>query len=108
MYDWERAAARGDPPPFGIPPEEQLAFLAMRSLYRLFAAGKITKDEATAEKNEAIRICRRVADQREAWRKAADERSAMWRALEAPASDFFKTKDPEKAEEALKIVYGLR
>ncbi len=104
---WERQAAKGEPVPDGLPLEERLAYLALRNLHKAFRAGAVTKEEATEEKTEIFSTCHQIREARVAWGMIADRHAVMWKKIEGPASEFFKTKDPAKAEEALLILYGL-
>ena len=104
---WERQAARGEPVPDGLPLEEQMAYLALRNLHRAFHAKAVKKEEAAQEKTRIFALCRQIAEARASWGAIANKHAVMWKRIEAPASEFFKTKDVSKAEETLLILYGL-
>lgn len=107
-YQWERDAARGAAMPEDLPLEEQAAFQALRYLYQAYRSGVITKENAAREKGQIIYQTQMMRRQRDMWGKVCDQHARMYKEIEAPADEFFLTKDVAAAEKALRIVYGLR
>ena len=61
-YEHEREAARGDPMPDGLSLAEQQTFQAVRYLYAVYRAKRITQTQAAKEKATILRKLKMVQE----------------------------------------------
>lgn len=54
-FPWEQAAMRGDELPDNLPLPDQMAYTAMRNIYRAYHQKSISRDKAVAEKRKIRR-----------------------------------------------------
>lgn len=107
VFDFERAAMKGAEMPDGLDLPDQLAFLALRTLYAQYHDGKIDRETARAEKG-------RIAYRRDTWARAlgnAQERARssaeLYRRAEGAANRYAKERTLENADALYKAVYGV-
>lgn len=102
-FSFERAAMRGDPLPHGMDLADQTAFIALRYLYGQHYAGKISREDAAAEKREVVRAWKRAKDESESARRTAD----FFRVVEKYMSCYRKNRKIEAADNLADAVDGF-
>ena len=105
-WPWERLAMTGQEMPNGLPQEEQLAFLCMRSLHDQYRRGIISKDRASAEKAKLLTEFRKSRDAREFAERLCQRWTKILHAADNGASEFRLNPSLEAAEKMLKAIEG--
>ena len=93
-YEYEREAARGDPMPDGLSLAEQQTYQAIRYLYAVYRAKRITQAQAAQEKEALME-------------KSYAKQTAMWKDLEAAANRYGTDRTLENADKLIEAIYGV-
>lgn len=102
-FAWERKALNGEPLPDGLNSAEARLYLSLRSLYRWYKDGQISKDGARGEKEILIREYERDLANLKGCEVAAD---IILRA-ETPAQEYAQNPSAETAEKLFCAIYNL-
>jgi anti-sigma factor ChrR (cupin superfamily) len=105
-YEYEREAARGDPMPDGLSLAEQQTYQAIRYLYAVYRAKRITQAQAAQEKAKVLRELRMMQEKEALQQKAYNRSIAMWKDLEAAANRYGTERTLENADKLIEAIYG--
>lgn len=105
-YEYEREAARGDPMPDGLSLAEQQTYQAIRYLYAVYRAKRITQAQAAQEKAKVLRELR-MMQEKEALMEKSYAKTAMWKDLEAAANRYGTDRTLENADKLIEAIYGV-
>lgn len=107
-YEYEKPAARGDPMPDGLSLAEQQTYQAIRYLYAVYRAKRITQEQAAKEKATILRKLR-IAQEKEALMDKAHQRAIkMWKDLETATNRYGKERTLENADKLIEAIYGVK
>lgn len=107
-YEYERQAARGDPMPDGLSLAEQQTYQAIRYLYAVYRAKRITQTQAAQEKATILRKLRMVQEKEALMDKAHQRAIKMWKDLEFAANQYGVNKSIENADKLIEAIYGVK
>ena len=107
-YEYEREAARGDPMPDGLSMAEQQTYQAIRYLYAVYRAKRITQAQAAQEKAKVLRELRMMQEKEALQQKAYNRSITMWKNLEAAANRYSLDKTIENADKLIESIYGVK
>lgn len=107
-YEYERQAARGDPMPDGLSLAEQQTYQAIRYLYAVYRAKRITQAQAAQEKAKVLRELRMMQEKEALMDKAHQRAIKMWKDLEAAANQYGVNKSIENADKLIEAIYGVK
>lgn len=105
---WEREAMNGKPMPDCLSLPDQMAYIAMRYLYKSYRAGALSKSTATAEKRMIRQQYDRAVEQAAFDAKLAAHQALVTRETELAASTCRKDPTPENAHRLCDVLVGLR
>ena len=107
-YEYEKPAARGDPMPDGLSLAEQQTYQAIRYLYAVYRAKRVTQEQAAKEKATILRKLK-MAQEKEALMDKAHQRAIkMWKDLEAAANHYGTERTIENADKLIEAIYGVK
>lgn len=107
-YEYEREAARGDPMPDGLSLAEQQTYQAIRYLYAVYRAKRITQAQAAQEKAKVLRELRMMQEKEALMDKAHQRAIKMWKDLEAAANRYGTERTLENADKLIESIYGVK
>ena len=107
-YEYEREASRGDPMPDGLSLAEQQTYQAIRYLYAVYRAKRITQEQAAKEKARILRELRMMQEKEALKEKAYNRSVAMWKDLEAAANHYGTERTLENADKLIEAIYGVK
>ena len=107
-YEYERQAARGDPMPDGLSLAEQQTYQAIRYLYAVYRAKRITQEQAGKEKATILRQLRTAQEKESLHEKVYKRSVAMWKDLEAAANRYGTDRTLENADKLIEAIYGVK
>ena len=107
-YEYEREAARGDPMPDGLSLAEQQTYQAIRYLYAVYRAKRITQAQAAQEKAKVLRELRMMQEKETLQQKAYNRSIAMWKNLESAANRYGTERTLENADKLIEAIYGVK
>lgn len=107
-YEYEKPAARGDPMPDGLSLAEQQTYQAIRYLYAVYRAKRITQTQAAQEKATILRKLRMVQEKEALMKKSYAKQTATWKDLEAAANRYSLDKTIENADKLIESIYGVK
>ena len=107
-YEYEREAARDDPMPDGLSLAEQQTFQAIRYLYAVYRAKRITQAQAAQEKAKVLRELRMMQEKEALMEKSYAKQTAMWKDVEAAANRYSLDKTIENADKLIESIYGVK
>lgn len=105
---FERAAMRGELMPSGLRIYEQCAYQSLRHLYARYRDGRISKEDASAEKKQIYFQHDRARAEFESARKASLAHSKLWLNTEAALNRYAQERTPEAADQLWEAVTGCR
>lgn len=100
---FERAAMKNEPLPDGMRQSDNRAYLALRSVYRAFKTGNITRETAVREKMEVAKAW----ENDKYFDSLNDYRVEFTKAIEAAASEYRKKRTIDSADRLIKIIDGI-
>lgn len=107
-YEYEREAARGDPMPDGLSLAAQQTYQAIRYLYAVYRAKRITQAQAAQEKAKVLRELRMMQEKEALMEKSYAKQTAMWKDLEAAANRYGTERTLENADKLIEAIYGAK
>lgn len=107
-YEYEREAARGDPTPDGLSLAEQQTYQAIRYLYAVYRAKRITQAQAAQEKAKVLRELRMMQEKEALMEKSYAKQTAMWKDVEAAANRYGTERTLENADKLIESIYGVK
>ena len=107
-YEYEREAARGDPMPDGLSLAEQQTYQAIRYLYDVYRAKRITQAQAAQEKAKLLRELRMMHEKEALMEKSYAKQTAMWKDAEAAANKYGTERTLENADKLIEAIYGVK
>lgn len=107
-YEYERQAARGDPMPDGLSLAEQQTYQAIRYLYAVYRAKRITQAQAAQEKAKMLRELRMMQEKEALVEKSYAKQTAMWKDLETAANRYGTERTLENADKLIEAIYGVK
>ena len=106
-YEYEREAASGDPMPDGLSLAEQQTYQAIRYLYAVYRAKRITQAQAAQEKAKVLRELRMMQEKEALMEKSYAKQTAMWKDLEAAANRYGTDRTLGNADKLIEAIYGV-
>ena len=107
-YEYEKPAAHGDPMPDGLSLAEQQTYQAIRYLYAVYRAKRITQTQAAQEKAKVLRELRMMQEKEALMEKSYAKQTAMWKSLESAANRYSLDKTIENADKLIESIYGVK
>ena len=86
---------------------ERCLYYSLRDTYRLFKAGKITKEQGEAAKNKCVRQYKLDSGELDAARKVVKANSEMWKRIEYANMAYNKDRTLENADAFIEAVYNI-
>lgn len=103
-----KLAAQNIVPPEKLSLSESLLWYRLRDLYRTFAAGSISKENAATEKKRIVKQYNADKNTEEAAERYIAYHSELWRNIECAAMAYRENKTIENADKFVEAVYGLK
>lgn len=86
---------------------ERCLFYSLRDTYRLFKAGKLSKEQGEKEKSRAIRQYKLDEGELTAARKVVQNSAEMWKRIEYANMTYNKDRTLENADAFIEAVYNI-
>src|SRR5574344_1223570 len=102
VYDFERAAIRGESVPDDLEPADIWLFLALRELYAQVKKGTITREIGATEKHKFKMEYNKLKFDL----KLAYSTAELWKNIELRGSEYKKNRTLENADKFYKAVYN--
>lgn len=87
---------------------ESLLWYRLRDLYRNFAQGSISKDNAAAEKQKIVKQYNADKQAQETAERYIAHHAELWRKIEGAATAYRTNKTIENADKFVEAVYGVK
>ena len=107
-YEYEREAARGDPMPDGLSLAEQQTYQAIRYLYAVYRAKRITQAQAAQEKAKVLQELRMMQEKEALMEKSYAKQTEMWKDVESAANRYGTERTLENADKLIEAIYGVK
>ena len=92
--------------PDGLSLAEQQTYQAIRYLYAVYRAKRITQEQAAKEKAGILRELKMVQEKEALMDKAHQRAIKMWKDLEAAANRYGTDRTLENADKLIEAIYG--
>ena len=102
VYDFERAAIRGESVPDGLGPADTWLFLTLRELYAQVKRGTISRETGAIEKHKIEMEYNKLKFDL----KLAYSTAELWKNIELSGSEYRKNRTLENADNFCKAVYN--
>lgn len=106
-FPWEQGASRGAEMPDGLSLPDQMAYAALRSIYRDFHEKRLDREQAAREKRLIRREWEKAKEAEAFERKLADYHVRLRRAIERAACACRKEPTAESALRLCDVIDGL-
>lgn len=107
MFPWERSAMNGEEMPDGLPLSDQMAYTALRNIYRAYHDKAISRDMAAAEKRRLRREYEQAKGSWEFWERLAAYHARVLRDTETAKTACRKDPTAENALWLCSVLDGL-
>ena len=106
-FPWEQEASRGAEMPDGLCLPDQMAYAALRSIYRDFHEKRLDREQAGQEKRLLRRSWEKAKEAEAFGRKLTDHHVRLIRAVESATCACRKDPTPENALRLCNVIDGL-
>ena len=107
-FSWERQAMRGEPMPDGLSLVDQMAYTAMRNIYKAYRSKYLSREQAAAEKQKVRLTYVRAVEREKFQNKITEYHVRLIKASEGAKCACRKNPSPENAIWLCDVMDGIK